>query len=463
MTPRHILLQQPHMTHLRDHPALEAMPQDQLEALEAFMGFCAEHAIGDPRTPDLHGFAQLQGQDATALLALSEALARLGLDSETLGGVRRTSELVRHRTEFRGITKGRNRGYTRRVSLPISDLPENWQATLLRLRREGRVATLGRMESRLCMFAWSARKSGLPLDLGNAASLKALYTDMRARSAAKSDGTPRWAYLRGTWEELRRFARHHGLPSAVLDGLDNTYSVLAEQEARQDALKVAKARHAGTISGLLRHAGEMLAAAEREPLPQRRHAQRNRAAAIALGCAVPARPEDVATHHVFGAGISFEPGRGAYRFRYVPQKRRGRKKSDPLDIPLLPQWNRFIDALILQDQDPKYLGALREQAFAAQRPLYVNYDGTPCAFAWYSRSWRKVTGTGGHIARTLVYDAFADAGEAGIQYGRIVNDHVSEAIPAKYRSERAVQQRYTCAQGFMVAHGKDDEDISDLL
>ncbi len=463
MTPRHILLQRPHMAHLRDHPALAAMPQDQLEALEAFMGFCAEHAIGDPRTPDLHAFAELREQDPEALRALNRALDHLGLGAETLDEVTLATIARRHRVEFRGIPKTPVRAYQRRVSVPVLELPEDWQVTLTRLRREGRVKTIDRMESRLGMFAWSARQARVPLDLGNGASLRALYADMRARSAARHDGTPRWAYLRGTWEELRRFARHHGLPSVVLDGLNNTYSVLIEQEARQDALKVAKARHVSTISGLLRHAGEMLAAAEHEPLPQLRHALRNRAAAIALGCAVPARPEDVATHHVFGAGISFEPGRGAYRFRYVPQKRRGRKKSDPLDIPLLPQWNRFIDALILQDQDPKYLGALREQAFATQRPLYVNYDGTPCAYAWYSRSWSKVTGTGGHIARTLVYDHVADQGEAGIRYGRIVNDHVSEAIPAKYRSERAVQQRYTCAQEFMVAHGKEDEDISDLL
>ena len=48
----------------------------------------------------------------------------------------------------------------------------------------------------------------------------------RGRSAEKNDGTPRWAYLRSTCEELRRFAVAHGLPQTVCDRLGSTYGEL---------------------------------------------------------------------------------------------------------------------------------------------------------------------------------------------------------------------------------------------
>lgn len=96
-----------------------------------------------------------------------------------------------------------------------------------------------------------------------------------------------------------------------------------------------------------------------------------------------------------------------------------------MEILLRPHWNRFLDALILQDQDPAYLPEIRARVIAEQRPLYVNYDRSPCTYSWYSRAWKSVTGTGAHIARTLIYDEMADLGEFGIQYAHGVNHHLS--------------------------------------
>ena len=466
MIPRHALLIQPQMERLRDHPAITAMPDPELCALAAFMAFCGEHRIGDPHTTDIRAFGHLKDQTPDALRNLAEAFDRLELPETMALAARQTAEAQRHQLLFKGITKGVNRLYTRRVSVPVEELPAEWQKTLRHLHFAGQFSTsiLDRMERRLGMFAWSAQEAGCPIDLSDTPALQALYADMRARSAAKNDGVPRWAYLRGTWEELRRFGRAHGLPQEVWDKLTKSYDELVRLEGRQEALKIAKARAAGTLHGLLREAEEMLAKAAHEKHPQMRHALRNRAAAIALGCAVPARPEDVRAHHILGVGVTFEPGRGAYRIRYRPTKTKN-VGSRPLNIPLRPTWNKFIDGLILQDQDPSYLGALRARAMSELRPLYVQYDGTPAAYPWYSRMWRIVAKTGGHIARTLVYDEGAAVGETGIQYGRIANGHAPEGnIVAKYRSERAAQA--LVARGHDVMAGIDgglEEDISDLL
>ena len=462
-TPRHILLRAPHMAHLLDHPALEAMDDALLQSLEAFMSFCADEGLDVPDEIDLHAFAQLRSRAPEDLENLAAALEALGMEqiySETTHEVARS---LRHRADFNGICKGPRRDYARSVSLPSDALPADWQETLRRLRANAIFAPsiLERMENRLCMFAYSAHRHGHPLELGHTEALKAFYDDLRARSALKNDGEPRWAYLRSAWEELRRFARAHNLSGDVLAGLTMTYEVLGGLERQQTALKFTKLREAGTASGLLGRAETRLARAGAAALPHLRHARRNAAVAIALGVVVPARPGDVQLNHVLGNGIFFEPALNAYRFCYVPKKTR-RSRAEELDIQLQPYWNQFLDALILQDQHPRYLDELRAKAFAEQRPLYVNYDGSPCRYGWYSSVWRRVARTGGHIARTLIYDEFADLGEAGIQYARGVNHHLTGRIPDKYRSRNAIRKSYGLAQSTMMSRA-DDDDISDLL
>ncbi|MFG6501557.1 hypothetical protein [Sulfitobacter sp. 1A15106] len=469
MIPRHRLLRAPHMAPLRDHPALDAMSDGELCALDAFMSFCTEHGVGDPGEADIRAFARLRAQAPKELQELRGALRHLGLGKDFLIEIAAVQAAVDHRVNFQGIPKGPTRStYQRTVSVPVEDLPMDWRKTLRRLEIEGEYAPdiLDRMSARLGMFVWSARRAGQPADLANTDALRALYADMRARSItrqqeqAKKKGLnddvdePRWAYLRSTWEELRRFAWAHGLPEDVCDKLGVTYKHLDGKERQQAAQKLAKAKEAGTRPELLRKAEKMLAQAESLKLPQMRHALRNRAAAIALGCAVPARPGDVQAHHIFGAGIIFEPARNGYRFIYKPQKTAGNTGAD-IDIPLLLWWNKFIDAIILQDDDPRYLGQLRAKVVAEKRPLYVQYDGTPAVYAWYSRMWKIIAGTGGHIARTLIRD---EPGAAGVLLANILNGH-KPGSPAARKYESEDLQRATVLEGQdIMASLFDDED-----
>ena len=378
---------------------------------------------------------------------------------------------IKHKSGFLGVpTEPTRLIYQRKVSVPVEDLPADWRKTLRRLEIEGEysVEILGRMKARLGMFAWSAQRAGHPLDLADTPALRALYEDMRARSikrqqeqAQKKDlnddiDEPRWSYQRSTWEELRRFAWAHGLPENVCDKLSVTYKHLDGKERQQAALKLAKAKEAGTRPELLKKAEAMLTKAETLKLPQMRHALRNRAAVIALGCAVPARPADVQAHHVFGAGITFEPTRNGYLFRYYARKTAG-STGAKIDIPLQPWWNKFIDPLILQDDDPRYLGQLRANAMAEKRPLYVQYDDTPAVYAWYSRMWKIVAGTGGHIARTLIRD---QTGAAAVRVANELNGHKPGSPTArKYESDDLKKALIRDGQdGMVVFLGEDDYD-----
>ena len=472
MMPRSALLRQPHMEILRDHPKLDAISDSELRDLEAFMRFCAEHRLGDPSGTDFQAFIRLRNLCPDTLPSLGGALRHLGVGEDLLEEIKTVHAAQAHKSSFLGITKGANRTFERRVSISVEEMPADWRKTLRRLHLEGEYSPsiLERMKARLGMFVWSAQRVGRPIDLADTEALRALYNDMRERSItrqrarAKKQGlddnidTPRWAYLRSTWEELRRFARAHGLSEEVWDNLTRTYSVLVKKEGRQTAEKIVKAQAAGTRIELLKKAEAMLTKADSLPRPQMRHALRNRAAAIALGCAVPARPADVLAHHVFGSGITYEPARDAYRFRYKAGKTVGSTSAD-IDVPLLPWWNKFIDALILQDDDPRYLGHLRTKILSERRSLYVHYDGTPAVYSWYSRMWSVVAGTGGHIARTLIYDEAIERGAEGIQYGRVLNGHSpTSSVVQDYESERLAKARIQQSQDTLASLFGDDDD-----
>ncbi|AML52815.1 hypothetical protein [Falsihalocynthiibacter arcticus] len=464
MTPRSILLRAEHMAHLLDHPALSVVTDDELQVLELFMRFCAEHGLTEPGYVDVDAFTVLSVVSSRKVELLARALNQFGAGSALQDALQKARLKIEHQANFKGVTKGRNRAYSRSVSVGVDGLPDAWQETLQTLHQECVFAseTHKRMQNRLGMFVWSSAQAGLTPDLGSRPAQQALYNDIRARSAARNDGVPRWSYLRSTWEEMRRFASAHGSSDDVVMALGNTYTELTRLEAAQEPLKFSKIVDAGTTTSLLAEAVEVLAQAQLASSPAKRWNLRNRAAAIAIGCAVPARPGDVVEHHVFGAGLFYDQAQGVYRFKYVPQKTE-HQIYEPLEISLTPPWNQFIDALILQDQDPRYLVNLREKAFADQRPLYVNYGGTPCVYAWYSGAWCAVAGTGGHIARTLLYDEFSDMGPFGLEYAAASNHHISEKIKAKYRSSASIRKSYAQAHNTMVERYANADDISDLI
>lgn len=460
--PRHVLLSRPHLAHLVNHPAIERMELSELAALEGFLAFCAQHRVGAPDRADFLAYADLTKAAPGQIGHLTRALTALGVPESILEASNRVAGALENRALFKHVPSAVPRG--RVYSVPFGELPDDWRKTIVRLRTRSKYApdVLDRMSLRLCMFVWSARQRGLQADLGSVEALTALYDDLWERSAGRHDGEPRYAYLRSTFEELCRFASAHGLPSDVVSTLRTTLRTLTDKEARQKPLKFAKVHQIGRAPEIINQGLRMLAEAAERKQPQDRHAGRNAAAALALGIAVPARPGDVAAHHRFGHGIFFEPARGTYRFTYAPTKTRD-KISEPLDIELLPDWSPFIDALILHENDPKYLGELRRNAIATQRPLYVNYDGSPCSPRWYSRIWSTHVGTGGHIARTLVYDEMAEHGEFGILYGKSVNHHRSNRIADKYRSKIAFEKNIRQGQSIIERGAPRTDDLSDLL
>jgi hypothetical protein len=108
----------------------------------------------------------------------------------------------------------------------------------------------------------------------------------------------------------------------------------------------------------------------------------------------------------------------------------------------------------LQDDDPKYLEILREQAEEQQWPLFIHPDGTDVAENYVSQVWSSEFGTGAHICRSIVYDVVFAISEDATLAGMLINDHTSRQSRKKYTGDQA-------KAAALLAASKEIDDIFD--
>lgn len=401
-----LLLCAPHMEPFALHPSA-ALPSDtQVEALEPFARWFDTDGPDEIELADCEGFARLHDYSSARLGNLAEALAVFG-DGSIVQLMRVVSQRLENAETFRGITKGRNRDYRRKVSVPVSELPADWQEALSDMKagvergiRAPAPSIYTRLENRLCMFAHAATMSGHTVSLADVPAVRAFYDGLTKRSADKNEGTPRYAYIRTAIEELHRFARYCEMDLSVVERLHRTLRDLAEKEEGQKPKKWTAIDKAPPRNALREGALEQLYNAENIKPPVQRYAARNIALARALSCYDPARPEDFC-HHSFGETVFWEEAEGAYRLQYTVRKTR-RSSRQKIDA-LLPVWmNQFFDAVILQDASPSMIDLLRAKAIRDRRPLIAHYDGSRASYRWYSRVITPIIGTGAHAMRAIV-------------------------------------------------------------
>lgn len=486
MTPRiRAILRAPHMAGVAQLPAIANVTALELEALEPFIAFCAKHRITAPAITDLRAFLTLEipakpadpeaveiwqsdwlGQVET----LKRALIALRFSSSLVEAATTVTEEFRHRSFYRGHNHGIRRTYQRTVSYRVEDLPGGWQDTLRQLRRNQSysLSILDRMERRLGMFAWSADQAGLPVDLEDAEAECALYDDLIDRSTAKAirngedpaEAQPRWAYLRSTAEELKRFGTHFGVSDDVMHRLVRNYRGFSDLEQRQAPLKMFAALKAPTLPVTLANAHIELENANAIFKPAHRHQRRLKACARGITVACPPRAQDVVDRMFWGEGVFYHPHTNSYAFDY-DQSKVGR----PLKVTFQPDFNCFFDALLLGDNDPRYLPQMREQAIMQRQPLFLRYEGEPVAYGWFGRVWEEAIGSSSHLARTLLQTFLADLGESGFHYGRNALGHKSESTIEKYRDDHARQTSARLAANAFSTRAEKftNDDIEDLL
>ncbi|WP_372675416.1 hypothetical protein [Aquicoccus sp.] len=138
----------------------------------------------------------------------------------------------------------------------------------------------------------------------------------------------------------------------------------------------------------------------------------------------------------FGGDLVWSDDR--YRLRdYKLRKTRHRNGRETYPGSIHPSVQHFVDARLLQDDDPKYLNTLRAKAEAEEWPLFEHPDGGKVSENYVSQVWSAEFGTGAHICRSVVYDIVFAISEDATRAGMLLNDHTSRQARVKYTGDQA--------------------------
>lgn len=453
---RHVILAKPHWQPNAASPILLGMPLAELQALDSLVEFMIEHGCAELTPSDCRVWARLNDGAAAIGNAVAAMIKTDGPEALPLASLRAAEQSLTACSRFAGISREPRRDYERTISLYPEDLPAEWQHHLARIRDRRDVGVIkqvpdlyDRMTRKLCQYGWYLRESGLALDF-EIASLRKFYTYETTRISAR--GAPlSTSTIIATFADLRDFLRFSkAYPKPLVKQIDKLLQKLRDRASVETAQKFA-ALAAIDITTIHPRAAAVLADVAKQTNPAMRVIKRNRAIAIAVPPLTPLRRE---WHDLkFGRDLVWSEGR--YRLRdYKLRKTRHRPGREEYPGSVHPNVQHFVDARLLQDDDERYLEALRAKAEEQEWPLFVHPDGTLVAENYVSQVWSSEFGTGAHICRSIVYDVVFAISEDATLAGMLMNDHTSQQARKKYTGDRA-------KQASLAAAGKEIDDIFD--
>ncbi|MBW0157621.1 hypothetical protein [Sedimentimonas flavescens] len=421
-------------------PGLDAASTDNLRILDDFLRYIEDLKIADTRALSQQDFLTFDqhSRSHSRLLRLNRAIDAVFPGHPSTIALR-AAILVKMRAYLGTALNATKRPRRIDKSVPYEQLPETWQDAFTAMEagfernREtapsaGMLPTL-KMKARQLLR--SARDADLPDQLSEAA-VRAYARDLRERQLAA-------ATLRASFSALLKFARYTGADEATVDllaELSRTYEAKAAKAPKQ---KFAHLQNTGySPVALIEKASTILAAAQALPCPRERHAQRNRAAAIALFSVMPVRLAD--TRLIFGKTLFWADKAYAIDARL---SKTGYHWAAKIDTRL----NTFIDALILRGCDPDWLDQMRQDCLASRRALFITHAGKPVAYNYVSDAWRREVGTGEHIARTVLHTFLGiKLGQAGTDMAMSACGQTSHQTAAAYQGDALTMAQRMRAQ-----------------
>ena len=439
MASREALLSKAHWQEVALTPALRRMPVDELAALDSLVEFMGRHGCTTLSDADCRAWARLAGGADWLERAVRAVGALEGEEAPQLASLRRAAEAFEARRKFAGISREPRRANRRVKSVPEAELPEAWRRHLAEIdasRRVGDIAMVDdiydRMKRKLCEYCRYVRAENLEDDL-TLDGLRAFFIYETTRETTR--GAPaRPATIVNTFTDLRRFMQLTGVyPHALVEEIGKLLEKLRDRADVVTARKYAALARIDPAT-IFPEAEAILAGAGKFRNPAQRHMQRNRALALALPPLTPLRRE---WHGLaFGRDLVWSDGR--YRFRdYALRKRRHQPGRESYPGSVHPSVAHFVDAVLLQDEDPKYLDDLRACAEEQCWQLFMHPDGASVSPNYVSTVWSSKLGTGAHIARTIVYDILFALGEDATRGGLVLNDHPSRQAASHYVGQQA--------------------------
>lgn len=280
-------------------------------------------------------------------------------------------------------------------SVPESELPAEWRAAFDDMDagydRNGELPPAKGMQSthimKMRQLLCSAREASLPDEL-SPETVRAYARALLARGLAA-------ATLRASFSAVLKVSRYIGSDAttiALLAELCRIYETKANGSQKQ---KYAKLQQTGySPVAIFDHAFRLLGGVLPTMSPLEQQAQRNRAAALAIFAVLPIRLTD--TRLIFGQTLLWKNG------TYVIDTKLSKNK-EAWSTDLEPEFNPFIDALILRGCDPIWLDQMREDCIFQRRSLFITTSGDAVGYNYVSDAWRRELGTGEHIARTILH------------------------------------------------------------
>lgn len=313
-------------------------------------------------------------------------------------------------------------------SVPENELPAEWRAAFDDMDagydRNGELPPAEGMQSthimKMRQLLCSAREASLPDEL-SPETVRAYARALLARNLAA-------ATLRASFSAVLKVSRYIAADAttiALLAELCRIYETKANNSQKQ---KYAKLQQTGySPVAIFDHASRLLDGVLPTMSPLEQQAQRNRAAALAIFAVLPIRLTD--TRLVFGQTLLWKNG------TYVIDTRLSKNKK-AWSTDLEPEFNLFIDALILRGCDPIWLDPMREGCLVQQRPLFITTSGDAVAYNYVSDAWRRELGTGEHIARTILHTFLGiELGLAGVDMAKAACGQRGYGIEREYQDD----------------------------
>jgi len=232
--------------------------------------------------------------------------------------------------------------------------------------------------------------------------------------------------IRSSLNAIRDVARYVGSDLDVIQHLENRVRYHEKKAANDMPLKELNIQKIPSYTKIFEQAFDLLDQSNTARHIAKGQKLRNYACAVVLLLPCPLRVGD--SELIFGENVNWT---GSTWRIDVPETS---KTGDAFGAVLLPLFRVFIDELVLQGADEVYLDELRSAVVDKRRALFEDHLGRPIGKPYVSTAWRRVFGTGSHIARTKIHDEFARLGPAGVEAALVACGHRSHKSAEHYRT-----------------------------
>ena len=124
---RNALLSQPQLQGLAFHPRIDEVETASLISLDRLLRFLSGSNVQALEPSDIEAFCRLGKVDAAELRRLLKAVRILDPQSAAIESLAQAIASVSNQQSFRAFSHGILRKYSKSVSLPITELPLEWQ------------------------------------------------------------------------------------------------------------------------------------------------------------------------------------------------------------------------------------------------------------------------------------------------------------------------------------------------